>query len=61
MMAIQIRLKFDSTCLVCGHKMPAGELALWQKGTGVAHPKHFSEEEKKRDGVLTPFREEKRP
>ena len=61
MKAIAIILKYEGPCLVCGKRIPAGDTAIWQKGVGVAHPKHFSSEEIKRDGVLTPFREEKRP
>jgi len=60
MKAIAIILKYEGKCLVCGKAIQAGNTAIWQKGVGVAHPKHFSVEELKRDGLLSPYATEKR-
>ncbi len=59
MKAVPIILKYESNCLVCGKRIPAGDTAIWQKGAGVAHHKHFSTEEQKRDGLLSPYAEER--
>jgi hypothetical protein len=56
----EITLKYDGPCIVCGQVIPAGEKAMWQKGVGVAHVKHFSTEELRRDGLLSPYAEEKK-
>lgn len=52
---IEICLKFEGRCIVCDRAMAIGETALWQRGTGIAHPWHFSFKEREQENLLDRF------
>lgn len=52
---IEINLKHSGKCIVCDRAMGIGEKALWQPGTGIAHPWHFTQEQKEQPYLLDAF------
>jgi len=55
MKPVLIKNKYHGRCLFCGQEIEIDKKILWQPGTGIAHPDHFSEEEKQIDYLLDQF------
>ncbi len=53
---ILIKSKYKAVCLFCGRHIGVGVEVLWQRGVGVAHVHHFSEEEMQMEYLLDRFR-----
>lgn len=59
MKPILIAAKYPSRCVFCGRDIEVGEPVLYQSGAGVAHPNHFSTEEREDENLLFRYRENK--